>query len=405
MDALERYLSKSPEIVFEWNDSLTSAKGWAVINSLKGGAAGGGTRMRKGLTQMEVVELAKTMEVKFNLCGPGIGGAKSGIDFDPLDPRKKEVLMRWFKAVAPLLKTYYGTAGDLNVDERMEVSPILNEIGIQHPQQGVLTGHYALDQNQSAERLERLKTGTSLKITDPHFTPENKAGAYTTADLITGYGVYAAIKAYYNRFAQNGIQGKRFFIQGWGNVGAAAGWYLAKEGGKIVLIQDKSAYFIDENGADFQKIEQLFTGRVANTLPDGEGEPGQYPMELLKNLKIDAFVPAAASRLVTRKLAETLIDSGLELIACGANVAFDEDAIIFGSLSKALDERVAILPDFIANCGVARLFSYLLSGQGKVDQRSIFEDAFGLISDAVERITESGQKHRNLIANGLKIYL
>ena len=108
---LEAYLAKHPEIVFEWNDEHTDAKGWLVINSLKGGAAGGGTRMRKGLTKKEVVSLAKVMEIKFSVCGPSIGGAKSGIDFDPWDPRKTEVLERWYKAIRPLLKFYYGTGG------------------------------------------------------------------------------------------------------------------------------------------------------------------------------------------------------------------------------------------------------------------------------------------------------
>ncbi len=45
-----------------------------------------------GLTRDEVTFLAKAMELKFAFAGPPIGGAKSGIDFDPADPRKKEVL-------------------------------------------------------------------------------------------------------------------------------------------------------------------------------------------------------------------------------------------------------------------------------------------------------------------------
>ena len=76
LEALEVYKEKKPEIVFEWHDSETEAKGWVVINSLRGGAAGGGTRMRKGLTKDEVISLAKVMEVKFSVCGPNIGGAK-----------------------------------------------------------------------------------------------------------------------------------------------------------------------------------------------------------------------------------------------------------------------------------------------------------------------------------------
>lgn len=88
-ELLQRYEDKEPEIVFHWKDPETEAQGWTVINSLRGGAAGGGTRMRKGLDKNEVLSLAKTMEVKFTVSGPAIGGAKSGIDFDPADPRKR----------------------------------------------------------------------------------------------------------------------------------------------------------------------------------------------------------------------------------------------------------------------------------------------------------------------------
>jgi len=87
-DLLRAFEATPPEIVFNWNDVETGAEGWAVINSLKGGAAGGGTRMRKGLDRDEVVSLAKTMEIKFSVSGPQIGGGKSGINFDPSDPRR-----------------------------------------------------------------------------------------------------------------------------------------------------------------------------------------------------------------------------------------------------------------------------------------------------------------------------
>ena len=48
---LDAYENKKPEVVFEWSDSQTEAEGWVVINSLRGGAAGGGTRMREGLNK------------------------------------------------------------------------------------------------------------------------------------------------------------------------------------------------------------------------------------------------------------------------------------------------------------------------------------------------------------------
>ena len=64
---MRKFEDKKPEIVFEWNDSETEAQGWLVINSLRGGSAAGGTRMRVGVSRDEVLALAKTMEVKFTV--------------------------------------------------------------------------------------------------------------------------------------------------------------------------------------------------------------------------------------------------------------------------------------------------------------------------------------------------
>lgn len=70
---LKTFENKTPEIVFHWNDSETDAEGWLVINSIRDGAAGGGTQIRKGLDKDEVLSLAKTMEIKFTVSGSNIG--------------------------------------------------------------------------------------------------------------------------------------------------------------------------------------------------------------------------------------------------------------------------------------------------------------------------------------------
>ena len=51
----EQYFRTAPEFVLEWNDAETPARGWLVINSRKGGAAGGGTRMHPNLTREELL--------------------------------------------------------------------------------------------------------------------------------------------------------------------------------------------------------------------------------------------------------------------------------------------------------------------------------------------------------------
>jgi hypothetical protein len=192
---LADFENKKPEIIFEWQDAETEAEGWIVINSLRGGAAGGGTRMRKGLDRREVESLAKTMEVKFTIAGPPIGGAKSGINFDPADPRRKGVLERWFKAVLPILKNYYGTGGDLNVDEIHDVIAITQKYGLLHPQEGVVRGHFGDGDNIASKRIEQLREGVVKKITDKKFVPIE---GLAIADMITGYGVAESVKHYYD---------------------------------------------------------------------------------------------------------------------------------------------------------------------------------------------------------------
>jgi hypothetical protein len=89
---------------------------------------------------------------------------KSGINFDPNDPRKSEVLKRWFQAVSPLLKNYYGTGGDLNIDEIKEVIPITSKLKISHPQQGIVIGHLKAYKNDKERAIEQLQKGVSKII-------------------------------------------------------------------------------------------------------------------------------------------------------------------------------------------------------------------------------------------------
>ena len=261
---LAKFENKRPEIVFEWKDSETEAEGWVVINSLRGGAAGGGTRMRVGLNKREVESLAKTMEVKFTISGPAIGGAKSGINFDPQDPRKEGVLKRWFAAVSPLLKFYYGTGGDLNVDEIHEVIAMTEEAGIWHPQEGVFNGHFKPTEAQKINRIGQLRNGVIKVIENPEYTPD-LSRKYKVADMITGYGVAEAIRSYYQIWGGD-YQEKRAVIQGWGNVGAAAGYYLAQMGVKVVGIIDREGGVMKQEGFSLEEIKAFFLNRKGNQL-------------------------------------------------------------------------------------------------------------------------------------------
>lgn len=402
---LEAYLAKHPEIVFEWNDEFTDAKGWLVINSLKGGAAGGGTRMRKGLTKKEVISLAKVMEIKFSVCGPSIGGAKSGIDFDPWDSRKMEVLERWFKVVRPVLKHYYGTGGDLNVDEVKDVFPITEALGIIHPQEGVLTGHFNYSEAGKRVALNQLDKGCKLPVSLVPYSPDNGIGKYTVADMITGYGVSESVRHYYEIFGQESLSGKSAFIQGWGNVASAAALYLARQGVKIKVILDRQYGLINESGFTEEEIGQLFLNKTGNQLNSEKTLPADEINKVAWKMGCDIFIPAAASRIVSHVQLQTLIDHGTKVVSCGANVPFIEDQIIFGDTSQAVDTELAIIPDFIANCGMARTFNYLMQEGAKMDEKSIFEDVSSTIKNALEQIKGKDSDQVNLFQKALKYYI
>lgn len=382
LDLLKKFENKSPEIVFEWRDSETEAEGWVVINSLRGGAAGGGTRMRKGLDKREVLSLAKTMEVKFTVSGPAIGGAKSGINFDPADSRKTGVLQRWYKAVMPLLKNYYGTGGDLNVDEIHEVIPITESYGLWHPQEGIVNGHFQANEPQKIRKIGQLRQGVSKVLEDPKFTP-NGTKKYTVADMITGYGVAEAVKHYYCLWGGQ-LAGKRAVIQGWGNVGAAAACFLAVEGVKIVGIIDRMGGLIREEGFSLDEIRELFLKREGNQLLAPDLLPFEEVNAQIWDLKSEIFIPAAASRLVTREQMECMVAAGLEVISCGANVPFADPEIFVGPTGLWADEHVAVIPDFIANCGMARVFAYLMSEGAEVTDQAIFADVSSTILKALQ---------------------
>ena len=404
-DLLKKYEEKQPEIVFHWKDSQTEAEGWTVINSLRGGAAGGGTRMRKGLDKNEVLSLAKTMEVKFTVSGPAIGGAKSGINFDPRDPRKKGVLERWYKAVTPLLKHYYGTGGDLNVDEIHDVIPITESCGVWHPQEGIFNGHFKPTEADKINRIGQLRMGVIKVLEDENFTPD-LSKKYTVADMLTGYGVVQAVKHYYDIYGGD-IKGKRAIVQGFGNVGSGAAYYLTQLGAKVVGIIDRVGGVIKEDGFSLEEMTELFRNKDGNTLVSDKMIPFEEMNEKIWNLPAEIFIPAAASRLVTKDQITKMINTGLEVISPGANVPFADKEIFFGPIMEYTDQQVSLLPDFISNCGIARVFAYLM--ENRIDlpmqDKAIFEDTSNIIKNAIQKVHNKNPNKTDISKTAFEIAL
>jgi glutamate dehydrogenase (NAD(P)+) len=385
-DVWKRYsefLRRPPELTFSWHDAPTGARAWLVINSLRGGAAGGGTRMRVGCDPREVVYLAKAMELKFAISGPAIGGAKNGIDFDPNDPRKLEVLERWYEAIAPYLRERYGTGGDLGIDEITDVIPTFSKLGLRHPQEGVVRGHIA----PAAEKFDRILRRLDDGVAAPADTPGLD---FTVADVVTGFGVAHAIAHYYQETKQD-LSAARVLLEGFGNVGAACALYLARAGARVVAIRDAQKALIAPDGLTTHDVEQLISARQGKLLPNEDIRVAHTRVaERFFNTPADVFVCAAISGSIDETVMTQLSALGVRTIACGANQPFAEARMGSTRVAEYADQRFAILPDILANLGMARTFSYLMEADAQPEAASALSAVQTTITTTLNQVL-----HRN----------
>jgi glutamate dehydrogenase/leucine dehydrogenase len=360
--------------------------------------------MRVGLDKREVESLAKTMEVKFTVAGPAIGGAKSGINFDPKDPRKEGVLKRWFAAVSPLLKNYYGTGGDLNVDEIHEVIPITESCGVWHPQEGVFNGHFQPKEAQKMNRIGQLQRGVLKVIEDATLTPDVDR-KFVVADMITGFGVSESIRHYFSLWGGD-VKDKKVIVQGWGNVGSAAAYYLALNGAKIVGIIDRVGGIIKEDGLSFEEVKSLLLSKNGNELKSDQMLTFDEVNARIWSIPADVFIPCAGSRMFSEENLNQLLAAGLQVISSGANVPFADQEIFFGPIAEKADANLSLIPDFIANCGMARVFAYLMSNDlERIEDHLIFEDTSSIIYNALKEAHALNSAKTNIAKTAFEIAL
>jgi len=418
----QRFFERAPSLVVEWTDDKTDAQGWLCIDSLRGGAAGGGTRMRDAGSREEAVFLAKTMGVKFRVCGPEIGGGKSVIRFDPhARPKEKRgVLERWYTHIAPLLRECYGTGGDVNVDEVSEATAITSQVaGISHPQEGICRGHMTrIDGEKVEPKTKRLKSGCEALVTLPDLPGPREGGAWTIADVVTGYGVARSLEHYYERRGMP-IAGQRVVVEGFGAVGAFAAYYLGKVGAKLVATSTRGAdgfrVAIAEEGLDIPGLiagrDGTHLGKPRKTSPIFKSEDAAE----IYDIEADIFVPAAASHTVDAKRIKQLRKAGVRVWSCGANNPFsyktkNHDIVKWveemSDLQRKADKHFAIIPDFVANCGMARTFAHLMVPGNKATAKAVLDDIEATMNAAVKRLVSTSRSAKTgLLDCGYQLFI
>ncbi|HND16050.1 MAG TPA: amino acid dehydrogenase, partial [Saprospiraceae bacterium] len=191
----------------------------------------------------------------------------------------------------------------------------------------------------------------------------------------------------------------------WGNVASAAALYLAHNGVKIIGILDRDGGVINKKGFSFDDVKSMFINKSGNKLNVKDIKPFDQINAEIWSLGADIFVPGAASKIVTRQQAEQLLKGNIEVIACGANVPFEDDGVFFGETAHLLDKQIALIPDFISNCGMARVFAYLMQPDVVITDQAIFQDVSETIHKALREVHISHKEPVKISENALNIAL
>ena len=145
--------------------------------------------------------------------------------------------------------------------------------------------------------------------------------------------------------------------------------------------------------------------RDSNKLISDRLLPYEDAKDQLWGLPAEIFIPAAKSRLVQKDHLKKLINGKLELIVCGANFPFVENDIFLGPVTKMADEKIALIPDFISNAGLARIAAYLMSDKAQVTDEAMFQDVSKTIYKALKKCHTFNPENTKIAQMALEIAL
>ena len=69
------------------------------------------------------------------------------------------------------------------------------------------------------------------------------------------------------------------------------------------------------------------------------------------------------------------------------------------------DYRVSLIPDFISNCGMARVFAYFMERRVQMTDEAIFSDTSNIIKNAIQKVYDLDPSTKNLSAKAFEIAL
>ena len=291
-------------------------KGYRIQHNNLLGPYKGGLRFSEGVNLDEVKALAMLMTIKCSLADIPFGGAKGGIKYNPKDysDSENERITRRFTVA---LGEKIGPSRDIPAPD----------MGTNAQFMAWIMDTYT-ELHKGASDAKAIVTGKPVA-----------AGGSLGRTSATGFGVVYCIEEWASRHGYI-LDGKKFTIQGFGNVGKHGAQKLEELGGTMIGVNDHTATIINHDGISVEKLGEWVAqnGGVAGFDKEHEVELSHF-----WKAEADILILAAKENTVDVKEAKAIKAT---IIAEGANGPITPDG------DKVLADRgINIIPDVLANSG------------------------------------------------------
>lgn len=325
LDRSVRKILRSPknEIVVNFpvrldNSEVEIFTGYRVQHNDVLGPFKGGLRFHPDVAIDEVRALAAWMTWKCAVAGIPFGGAKGGLQIDPSRFSNSE-LERITRRFAYALGDNIGPEYDIP-------APDVNT----NPQIMAWIMDTYLSTVSPHERQAHIHVVTGKPV---------ESGGSLGRDKATGQGIALTIQCWANDHKLP-LNGAKFFVQGFGNVGSWAAKLLCGLGARLVAVEDVTGAVRNPDGLDPDKLlEYARTHGGVFKFPGGEFADHIMFM----STPADIFIPAALENQITAETAPWL---KVRLVAEGANGPTNPEG------DAVLQSRgIAVIPDILCNAG------------------------------------------------------
>jgi glutamate dehydrogenase (NAD(P)+) len=334
-------------------------EGWRAEHSQHNKPVKGGIRFSEMVNADEIMALSALMTYKCAIVDVPFGGSKGGVRFNPkrYSTEQIEKITRRFTAEL-IRKQYIGPgenvpAPDVGTGER-EMAWIADTYDAFHPggidNLACVTGK-PVSQGGIAGRREATGRGVQFGIRE----------AFQFKEDVQNLGL------------SPGLEGKTIVVQGFGNVGYHAAYFLWQEDCcRIVAIGEVDCCMHNPNGLDIAQLDQFRkdTGSIRN-FPGGK----TLPSDALWDIECDILIPAALENQITLENCDRIRTKILAEAANGPTTP--------GAEEELHKRGVLIIPDVFLNAGGVTV-SYFEWGKNLSHMR------FGRLQKHLEEIR--GQK-------------